>query len=94
MKKLIVLMALFSLLTGCGCSTTTTDPNAPADGNTVGDTVDQGMDDAGNAVQDGMDKAGDAVENGMDNAGDTVTGDTNTGTNPDTMPSEGTTTTP
>lgn len=51
-------------------------------GGTVGDDIQNGMDDMGDAVENGMDDAGTAIDDGMDKVGDAVTGndkDTTTG---------------
>lgn len=111
MKRLIALLAALTMLFACGCSNTTdennqngTDNNVTEDqnndgvvdnGNTVGDDIQNGMEDMGDAVQEGVDDAGNAIRDGVDNVGDAVTGsdkgtttgaaDTGADTNPKTV---------
>lgn len=99
MKRLIALLAALTMVFACGCSNTTDETNQNGtdnnmtedqnhdgvvdDGNTVGDDIQNGMDNVGDAVENGMDNAGNAIDNGMDKAGDAVTGNdkgTTTGT--------------
>ena len=94
MKRLIAMLAMLTLLFGCGCSNTADEPqnngtdnnatdNNVTDGqnnngtvnddNTVGDYIQDGVNDVGDAVGE----AGNAVRDGMDNVGDALTGDEN-----------------
>lgn len=106
MKTLIAMIALLTMLTGCGCSNTEANPTTPDDSTngTVGDTTndtntDGTKDDAdlGDAIDNGMDNAGDAIDEGMQDVGDAVTGKDeapNTGANNATTPTEGGTVVP
>ncbi len=111
MKRLIALLAALTMVFACGCSNTTdqtnpngTDNNVTQDqnndgvvdnGNTVGDDIQNGMEDMGDAVQEGVDNAGNAIRDGVDDVGDAVTGndkgtttgtaDTGADTNPKTI---------
>lgn len=100
MKRLIALLAALTMVFACGCSNTAdennqngTDNNVTEDqnndgvvdnGNTVGDDIQNGMDDMGDAVENGMDNVGDAVT-GNDNGTTTGTADTGADTNPKTV---------
>lgn len=100
MKRLIALLAALTMVFACGCSNTAdennqngTDNNVTEDqnhdgvvdnGNTVGDDIENGMDNVGDAVENGMDKVGDAVT-GNDKGTTTGTADTGADTNPKTI---------
>ena len=71
---------------GTDNSMTDNQNGAPADhngdgvvdnGNTVGDDIENGLDDAGNAIKDGVDDAGNAIRDGVDDMTGSDTGTTN-----------------
>lgn len=82
MKRLIAMLAMLTLLFGCGCSNSADEPqnngtdNNVTDNNVTDDQNNNGTENDNNTVgddiRDGMDDAGNAIENGMDDAGNAI----------------------
>ena len=89
MKKLVALLAMMTMLIGCGCSNTSDDQNKDDADNTVtdsqndqNDTMDNSIgndaDRVGDDIVDGVDDAGNAIKDGAEDVGDALTGHDNT----------------
>lgn len=71
MKKLMAMLMLFTMLTGCTSKNKADDVN---NNTNAPDTV-------GEAVEDGLDTTGDVIGEGIDDVGDALTGDKTPGNN-------------